>query len=60
MKITLVRVGALALATVLLSLAPLLGRARQPKLNDGEFLAPESGEGVSYDSLVFVDQWLAR
>ena len=59
MRITFARLGVLAVATALLSLAPLLGRT-QRRTTNGEFLDPESGEGVSFDSLVFVDQWLAR
>lgn len=60
MRITFARLGVLGVATALLSLAPLLGRARRKTLRDGELLDPVSREGVSYDSLVFVDQWLAR
>ena len=55
MKITFARVGLLALAVTLASLAPLLGRARRSAA-----LEFEGGDGpISYDSLVFVDQWLA-
>jgi hypothetical protein len=60
MNITFARLGALALAVTLASLAPLYGRVRRSTRHDGEFFDPESGEWVSYDSLVRADQWLAQ
>ena len=60
MKITLARVGALALALSLASLAPLYGRRRRPAPNGLQFLDPESGEWVGYESLVDADRRLAE
>ena len=60
MKITLARVGALALALSLASLAPLYGRRRRPAPNSLQFLDPESGEWVGYESLVDADRRLAE
>ena len=60
MKLTIARIGALALAVTLASVAPLSRRVRRSTPNDLAFLDPESGEWVAYDSLVRADQWLAQ
>ena len=59
MKITFARVGALALAVTLASLAAHEG-ARRSTARVGELFDPESGDWVAYDALVFADQWLAQ
>jgi hypothetical protein len=60
MKLTVARIGALALAVTLASVAPLSRRLRRSMPNELSFLDPESGEWVSYDSLVRADQMFAQ
>jgi hypothetical protein len=61
MKITFVRIGALALAAALASLAALHGRLRRSTVNDsGQFDAGGRNGVIAYDSLVFTDQWLGE